>query len=41
MMHGVRLWKLKIKIIGKFFASLFQKKPLLDFQYSSHYMQSY
>ena len=31
-MHGVRLWKLKIKIIGKFFASLFQKKPLLDFQ---------
>lgn len=36
-MHGVRLWKLKIKIIGKFFASLFQKKPLLDFQYSPLY----
>ena len=41
-MHGVRLWKLKIKIIGKFFASLFQKKPLLDFQvFAINYMQSY
>lgn len=36
-MHGVRLWKLEIKIIGKFFAFLFQKKPLLDFQYSPLY----
>lgn len=39
-MHGVRLWKLKIKIIGKFSLLFFRKSLCLIFSIR-HYMQSY